>query len=609
MILLLRSTTGFKRQPFRSKISNRYDKSRANLYIHRSASSASRLLSTKAERALYEVIKNVSVDGNTTATLLNVIRMGDSFMRQQICVEDKVEADQLEFYNNVESHWEVVPGCMADARLWTSITSSGTEIQGIADSRVAQGMIAILAHGLKYFSAKEILALEFNEITDKSQLNTILPPGRLNGFQNMLQLIQKQVKRITSIVEFHDDDIGQVFGKIEKNDERNEIALKHEILQKRIFSIPDSSKDEIAMLISGGVDSSVALKLLLDQGYKVRAFYLKIWLEDEVAHLNECPWEKDLYYAQQVCDQLDVPLETVSLQKEYWDQVVQYTFDEAKHGRTPNPDIMCNTRIKFGMFYDYIGKYFSKVATGHYAQVRVLDNGIAELFQSPDAVKDQTYFLSNLRQNQLQKALFPIGHLEKYQVRELAQQFDLINQKRKDSQGICFLGKLKFDDFISYYLGEKIGPILDYSSQKVIGQHRGLWFHTIGQRKGIGPLLGPGIVNDGPWYIAAKDPVENALYITNDLSVIEKPRKEFLVKDINWICFQDKEFEENQVELDIKLRHGPTVVKGVLTCQEGRWISVKVNLHEKDKGIAPGQFAAFYKNKVCLGSGVIDLSP
>ena len=150
---------------------------------------------------------------------------------------------------------------------------------------------------------------------------------------------------------------------------------------------------------------------------------------------------------------------------------------------------------------------------------------------------------------------------------------------------------------------------MDYSSQKVIGQHRGLWFHTIGQRKGIGPLLGPGIVNDGPWYIAAKDPVENALYITNDLSVIEKPRKEFLVKDINWICFQDKEFEENQVEMDIKLRHGPTVVKGVLTCQEGRWISVKVNLHEKDKGIAPGQFAAFYKNKVCLGSGVIDLSP
>ena len=197
------------------------------------------------------------------------------------------------------------------------------------------------------------------------------------------------------------------------------------------------------MLLSGGVDSSVALKLLLDQGYTVRAFYLKIWLEDEIAHLNECPWEEDLTYAQQVCSQLNVPLEAISLQKEYWDEVVSYTFQEAKQGRTPNPDVMCNSRIKFGVFFDYIGRYFSKVATGHYAQVANEEGGIATLLTSPDPIKDQSYFLSNLNQSQLSKCLFPIGHLKKEKVRQLAEHFELATQRRKDSQGICFLGKKK----------------------------------------------------------------------------------------------------------------------------------------------------------------------
>ena len=194
------------------------------------------------------------------------------------------------------------------------------------------------------------------------------------------------------------------------------------------------------MLLSGGVDSSVALKLLLDQGYTVRAFYLKIWLEDEIAHLNECPWEEDLTFAQQVCSQLNVPLEAISLQKEYWREVVSYTFQEAKQGRTPNPDVMCNSRIKFGVFFDYIGRYFSKVATGHYAQVDTDEEGIATLLTSPDPIKDQSYFLSNLNQSQLSKCLFPIGHLKKEKVRVLAEQFELATQRRKDSQGICFLG-------------------------------------------------------------------------------------------------------------------------------------------------------------------------
>ena len=212
-------------------------------------------------------------------------------------------------------------------------------------------------------------------------------------------------------------------------------------------TLSTTSSNEVAVLLSGGVDSSVALALLQQQGYNVTAYYLKIWLEDEIAHLNQCPWEEDLSYAQSVCNQLNITLHTISLQSEYWQYVVEYTLAEAKLGRTPNPDIMCNSRIKFGMFYDYVGKYYWKVATGHYAQVRPKTtptstsytptptlatekghnsdlNGEGhnsypevELYASPDPVKDQTYFLCNLRQDQLKKAMFPIGHLQKAQVR------------------------------------------------------------------------------------------------------------------------------------------------------------------------------------------------
>ncbi len=248
----------------------------------------------------------------------------------------------------------------------------------------------------------------------------MLSTGRMNGFENIIRTIQNQVNYLTS-------------------SSRSADPLESQV---QITDSKFSYVDEVAVLLSGGVDSSVALKLLLLQGYKVKAFYLKIWLEDEVAHLNQCPWEEDMFYAQSVCDQLNVTLETLSLQKEYWNEVVNYTITEARKGYTPNPDIMCNSRIKFGLFYDYIGKFYSKVATGHYAQVRpkfsmkknlghstdsshlfksFSDNQIiseeVELVCSQDPVKDQTYFLCNLRQDQLLKALFPIGHLHKYQVR------------------------------------------------------------------------------------------------------------------------------------------------------------------------------------------------
>ena len=185
-----------------------------------------------------------------------------------------------------------------------------------------------------------------------------------------------------------------------------------------------------------------------------------------------------------------MPLETVSLQREYWDQVVQYTFDEARLGRTPNPDIMCNSRVKFGTFFEHVGRHFKKVATGHYAQVLPLPVGEGLIFAqksdvqdvdvhlalSPDQVKDQTYFLCNLRQDQLRRALFPIGHLQKSEVRAHAERLQLPNRKRKDSQGICFLGKLKFNEFISHYLGDSPGDIREQPGGESMGTHRGLWY-------------------------------------------------------------------------------------------------------------------------------------
>ena len=225
---------------------------------------------------------------------------------------------------------------------------------------------------------------------------------------------------------------------------------------------------KIAVLVSGGVDSSVALQLLKNQGHELTAFYLKIWLEDELSFLGNCPWQEDLQYVEGVCQKLAVPLRVVSLQKEYWEHVVSYTINQVKAGYTPNPDILCNQQVKFGAFYDVIGDEFDKVATGHYAQV-FEENGMFFLMQAPDPIKDQTYFLSHLNQKQLSRALFPIGHLTKEHVRALAQEFDLPNKQRKDSQGICFLGKLKFDEFLAFHLGKKPGDLIEIETGERVG--------------------------------------------------------------------------------------------------------------------------------------------
>lgn len=348
---------------------------------------------------------------------------------------------------------------------------------------------------------------------------------------------------------------------------------------------------KVAVLVSGGVDSSVALQLLKNQGHDVTAFYLKIWLEDELAYLGDCPWEQDLAFVRQVCQQLQVPLEIVSLQKEYKDEVVAYTIAEVKAGRTPNPDILCNQRIKFGLFLDKIDPSFDKVASGHYAQVREKD-GTVELFQSPDAIKDQTYFLSHLSQKQLQRVMFPIGHLQKSELRMVAHEFNLPNKDRKDSQGICFLGKFKFADFIKHHLGTKLGLMVESETGTIMGKHDGFWFYTIGQRQGLG-------LGGGPWYVVAKDVHKNVIFISRNYYDDAKQRDTFFVGNIHWLSG----IPSDKKNLSAKLRHGAQKYACSIDYDEKGKATVKIC--QRDQGIAPGQYAVFYDGDVCLGSGVI----
>lgn len=374
---------------------------------------------------------------------------------------------------------------------------------------------------------------------------------------------------------------------------------------------------KVAVLVSGGVDSSVALNLLKNQGHEVTAFYIKIWLEDELSYLGNCPWQEDLDYAQKVCDKLNVPLQVVSLQKEYWDNVVNYTIAEIKAGRTPNPDLMCNQYIKFGTFLDKIDASFDKVASGHYAKV-VEEGGKFKLFRNPDLVKDQTYFLARLTQKQLSRALFPLGEYTKPEIRDLASQFDLPTKNRKDSQGICFLGKLKFRDFVQHHLGQQEGDIVEVETGSVLGRHQGFWFYTLGQRQGLG-LAG------GPWYVVNKDAQNNIVYISKNYFSADKPRDSFFVENFNWFngkpeflrsygfgmlttsahpelvegCKANNSF----IDLQVKIRHGEKLYDCNLNFVGPD--KADVQLQERDQGIAPGQFAVFYNDQECLGSAVI----
>jgi len=390
---------------------------------------------------------------------------------------------------------------------------------------------------------------------------------------------------------------------------------------------------KIAVLVSGGVDSSVALALLAKEhpAADLTAFYLKIWLEDELAFLGECPWEEDLWHARAVAERLSIPLEVLSLQTAYHERVVAHALSELAAGRTPSPDLHCNELVKFGAFMDLIGSGFDRVATGHYATVRQLANG-PRLFAATDPVKDQTYFLARLSRDQLARAEFPVGHLHKHEVRALAQELGLETQSRKDSQGICFLGKIPYPEFVRHHLGDAPGDIVDIASGRVLGRHNGLWFHTIGQRRGLG-LAG------GPWFVVAKRIPQRMLVVAHADHFAEHHRADFEVEALHWIGLPPA-LDRTPETLEVKLRHGPHRIRCVLEAvresppfeaspswrglhKQGEASSeahatdaapiapadiLRVRLESPDPGIAAGQFAVFYRPghpAECLGSGVI----
>ncbi len=358
-----------------------------------------------------------------------------------------------------------------------------------------------------------------------------------------------------------------------------------------------------AVLLSGGVDSSVALHLVKNREY-VRAYYLKIWLEDEASFLGNCPWEDDIAAASAVCEQIGVELAIVPLQLAYYDSVVTYVLEELREGRTPSPDIFCNQRIKFGAFFEEIGDDVDQVVTGHYAGLRRFPDNWYHLFQAPDSIKDQTYFLSHVNQKQLSRLFFPLGNMHKHEVRSLARKLALPNMDRPDSQGMCFLGNIKYPQFLKHYLGTGQGSIVEKESGKVLGKHEGAWFYTIGQRKGLG-------LGGGPWYVVGKDP-ENTVYVSHQNEIHAAFHKSFICVNPNWICGTEPT-SLGKKDIRLKLRHGPKMIGCRLQplakpsgSGGGLGKSFAVHMKEGDKGIAPGQFAVFYEGNECLGGAMIE---
>ena len=485
-----------------------------------------------------------------------------------------------------------VPGCVANIDIRTSLVQDGDiyrlALDGEADAMISRGLLAVLSQAIHQMDVDRFLSLDPSKVADLLGLRDALTTGRNDGLASMTRTAQSMIREMLS---------GGEKGRL------SELVL------------PTSTMPTVAVLLSGGVDSSVALNLLKRQGYDVTAFYLKIWLEDELAHLGQCPWEDDYRMCEAICAQAGVPLEAISLQEQYKDRVISYTVAEADRGRTPNPDIMCNSRVKFGCFYDAIqGRGFDHVASGHYAQLVTDDQtGLKKLLRAPDPVKDQSYFLCALSQHQLQKVLFPIGHLQKAEVRELAEEFNLPNKNRPDSQGLCFLGKVKFDEFLGAYLGERPGDILDAATGEILGRHKGVWYHTVGQRKGIGKVLHPRATSRGPWYVVSKDPARDIVYASNEYEeeIFTAARTNVFVEDIHWISgvpppqLIDDGGSFRSGRLQMKIRHGPKLVDGSLLLNS--LDAGNVELDQKDGGLAPGQFVVFYEvdGLECLGGGVI----
>ncbi|KJJ98013.1 tRNA 2-thiouridylase [Pseudomonas sp. 21] len=348
--------------------------------------------------------------------------------------------------------------------------------------------------------------------------------------------------------------------------------------------------------MSGGVDSSVSALLLKEQGYQVEGLFMKNWEEDDGTEY--CTAMTDLADAQAVCDRIGIKLHTANFAAEYWDNVFEHFLEEYKAGRTPNPDILCNREIKFKAFLDYaVALGADLIATGHYVRRRDID-GRSELLKGLDPNKDQSYFLHAVGGEQIGKTLFPVGELEKPEVRAIAEKYGLATAKKKDSTGICFIGERRFSDFLKQYLPAQPGNI-ETTDGQVIGKHVGLMYHTIGQRQGLG-IGGLKNTDESPWYVLEKDLVRNVLVVGQGNDHPWLFSRALHASYIYWV---------NPIDLDqpkalrAKVRYRQSDQDCVLERTENGYRAV---FDEPQRAVTPGQSVVFYDGEICLGGGVIE---
>lgn len=345
--------------------------------------------------------------------------------------------------------------------------------------------------------------------------------------------------------------------------------------------------------LSGGVDSAVSAALLKEQGFDVVGVYMKNWSGDDYGIQADCPWEQDQSDAQRVCDHLGIEFRSFNFEKEYRDRVVEYFFSEYEKGRTPNPDVMCNKEVKFKLFLEKsleLGADY--IATGHYAR-RGEESGRFTLHKGVDENKDQTYFLYNLTKEQLSRTLFPIGDLKKSEVRNLARKFGLPNAAKPDSQGICFIGEINVLKFLMSRIPEKKGEIIDADSGRVVGEHKGIAFYTIGQRDGLG--IGG---SKEPYFVVDKDISSNILYVAQGRNNPRLFKNKIELENLHLI---NDDFENKDLSASIRYRHKPQ--GGSLDISDLTRIIFEFN--QPQRAITSGQSLVIYSGDECIGGGII----